>query len=159
MANTPSTSISSSYQRLGGSTPVITQTGDPGGGPGGGGPNLRPKKTLKDKMLEEYEAEKAVAKQREADNLAAIKANPYLNEKYGEMQAQRSAYVRSAEQNRAGMQKAISAANPFGSAGPALSEGARRQAGQRYALDQERAANRAAKEEAQYRANYNRQFR
>ena len=151
MANTPSTSISSSYQRLGGSTPVITQ--------GGVGPNLRPKKTLKEKALEEFDAEKAVAEARRAEQLRQIKADPYLNEKYNEMQAQRSAYVRSAEQNRAGLQRAIAAANPFGSAGPALSEGARRQAGQRYALDQERAANRAAKEEAQYRANYNRQFR
>jgi hypothetical protein len=56
MATTPSTSISSSYQRLGGSTPVITQTG----GPGGGGPRLAPKKSLKDKALEEFEAQKAV---------------------------------------------------------------------------------------------------
>lgn len=155
MANTPSTSISSSYQRLGGGTPVITQTG----GPGGGGPSLAAKKTLKDKMLEEFEAEKAVAEERRKEQLKQINADPYLREKYGEMKAQRSAYVRSAEQNRAGVQRAITAANPFGSAGPALSEGARRQAGQRYALDQERAANRAAKEEAQYRANYNRQFR
>jgi hypothetical protein len=117
-----------------------------------------PKKTLKDKMLEEFDAETAVAKARREEQLRQIKEDPYLNEKYGEMQAQRSAYVRSAQKNREGMQKAISAANPFGSAGPALSEGARRQATQKYFLDQERSANRAAKEEAQYRANYNRQY-
>jgi hypothetical protein len=155
MATTPSTSISSSYQRLGGSTPVITQTG----GPGGGGPRLATKKSLKDKALEEFEAEKAVAEAREKNMQETIKKDPFLSEVYGRMQAQRNAYVRSAQENREGLRKAMTAANPFGSAGPALSESARRQAGQRYALDQERAANRAAKEEAQYRANYNRQFR
>ena len=154
MANIPSTSISSSYQRLGGSTPVITQTG----GPGGGGPNLRPKKTLKQKALEEFDAEKAVAEARRAEQLRQIKADPYLSEKYGEMQAAKSAYVRSAQKNREGIQKALIAANPFGAAGPALSESARSQAIQKYSLDKERAANRAAKEEAQYRANYNRQY-
>jgi len=69
MATTPSTSISSSYQRLGGSTPVITQTG----GPGGGGPRLAAKKSLKEKALEEFEAQKAVAEAREKNMQETLK--------------------------------------------------------------------------------------
>ena len=154
MATTPSTSISSSYQRLSGGTPVITQTG----GPGGGGPRLVAKQTLKQKALEEFEAEKAVNEARKQEQLKQIMADPYLSEKYRESQAARSAYAKSAQQDRGAMQRSISAANPFGSAGPELSASARSQAIQKYSLDKERGANRAAKEEAQYRANYKRQY-
>ena len=83
MANTPSTSISSSYQRLGGSTPVITQTG----GPGGGGPNLRPKKTLKDKMLEEFEAEKSVDEARFKQKEETLKQ--FFPAQYNQLQVKR----------------------------------------------------------------------
>jgi hypothetical protein len=79
MANTPSTSISSSYQRLGGGTPVITQ--------GGVGPNLRPKKTLEEKMLEEFEAQKAVDEARFKQKEETLKQ--FFPVQYNQLQVKR----------------------------------------------------------------------
>lgn len=87
MATTPSTSISSSYQRLGGSTPVITQTG----GPGGGGPSLRAKKrelTVEEKALEQLRAQQAVDRARYATGISEMKK--YMPVQYNKLQTKRA---------------------------------------------------------------------
>jgi len=79
MATTPTTSIGSSYQRLGGSTPVITQ--------GKSGPELSAATKQRLALAEQrkLEEEKALAEQRRKANL--FKNNPmqYAAEQQSEM--------------------------------------------------------------------------
>jgi hypothetical protein len=87
MTTTPSTSISSSYQRLGGSTPVITQTG----GPGGGGPSLRAKKrelSAEESALEQLKAQQAVDRVRYATGISEMKK--YMPVQYKQLQNKRA---------------------------------------------------------------------